>query len=71
MSRVATPTDNAIIESINGWIKDELYWDFDLKSVTDFPKFIDDYVYYFNNHRLSYKLNYKTPVQFKIEQAFA
>jgi len=71
MSRVATPTDNAIIESINGWIKEELYWDFDLKSVTDFPKFIDDYVYYFNNHRLSYKLNYKTPVQFKFEQGFA
>ncbi|MBE6706934.1 MAG: IS3 family transposase, partial [Ruminococcaceae bacterium] len=27
-------------------------------------------VYYFNNERLSSKLNYKTPVQFRIEQGF-
>ena len=37
MSKIATPTDNAVIESLNGWIKDELYWDFDLKSVDNFP----------------------------------
>lgn len=70
MSRVGTPTDNAIIESLNGWIKDEIYWDFDLNNVSDFPHFIEEYVFYFNNHRLSYKLNYQTPVQFKIEQGF-
>ena len=27
MSRVGTPTDNAIIEAINGWIKEELFLD--------------------------------------------
>ena len=27
-------------------------------------------VHYFNNERLSYKLNYKTPVQYRIEQGF-
>lgn len=32
--------------------------------------FIEKYVHYFNNERLSYKLNYKTPVQYKIEQGF-
>ena len=70
MSRVGTPTDNPIIESINGWIKEELKHDFDLKNVKSFPEFIENYVYYFNNERLSSKLNYKTPVQFRIEQGF-
>ena len=30
MSRVAAPTDNPINESLNGWIKQELYLDFGL-----------------------------------------
>ena len=33
MSRVGTPTDNPIIESINGWIKEELKHDFDFKKM--------------------------------------
>ena len=28
MSRIATPTDNPIIESKNGWLKKEMYIDF-------------------------------------------
>lgn len=28
MSRIATPTDNPVMESMNGWIKDELKFDF-------------------------------------------
>ena len=28
MSRAGTPTDNPIIESLNGWIKEELFLDF-------------------------------------------
>ena len=70
MSRVRTPTDNPVIESINGWIKEEFRYDFDLRNVQSFPEFIDDYIHYFNHERLSWKLNYKTPVQFRIEQGF-
>ncbi len=32
MSRARTPTDNPIIESLNGWIKEELYKDFKIYS---------------------------------------
>ena len=39
-------------------------------NVDNLPSFIENYVHYFNNERLSYKLNYKTPVQYKIEQGF-
>ena len=70
MSRAGTPTDNPIIESLNGWIKEEMKIDFNLKSAEGIPSFIEKYVRYFNNERLSYKLNYKTPVQYRIEQGF-
>ena len=71
MSRAGTPTDNPIIESLNGWIKEEMKIDFNLKLTESVPLFIENYVNYFNNERLSYKLNYKTPVQYRIEQGFA
>lgn len=70
MSRVATPTDNPINESLNGWIKQELYLDFGLANAEDVPKLIDDYVRYFNSSRLAYSLNYKTPKLYKQELGF-
>ncbi len=70
MSRAGTPTDNPIIESLNGWIKEEMKIDFNLKAVEGIPPFIENYVCYFNNERLSYKFNYKTPVQYRVEQGF-
>ena len=60
MSRAGTPTDNPIIEALNGWIKEEMKIDFNLISVESIQLFIESYVHYFNNERLSYKLNYKT-----------
>ena len=68
MSGVGTPADNPIIESLNGCIKEEMRKDFNLRNVDNIPLFIENYVHYFNNERLSYKLNYKTPVPYKIEQ---
>ncbi len=70
MSRVGTPTDNPIIESINGWIKEEMRTDFRFWEEDDIFKFIDRYVYYYNNDRPAYALNYKSPVQYRIERGF-
>lgn len=70
MSRAGTPTDNPVNESLNGWIKEELLIDFDLKKCDNIPKLIKEYVYYFNNIRPSYALKYKTPIQFKLESGF-
>lgn len=70
MSRAGTPTDNPVNESLNGWIKEELFVDFDLKNCDDIPKLIKDYILYFNNERPAYSLQYKTPTQFKIELGF-
>lgn len=70
MSRAGTPTDNPVNESLNGWIKEELFLDFDLKNCDDVPKLIKDYIFYYNHSRPSYALNYKTPIQYKSELGF-
>lgn len=68
MSRVGTPTDNPIIESLNGWIKEELEQDFALKESENLETLLNQYVWYYNNERPAYCLNYKTPVQFRSER---
>lgn len=71
MSRAGTPTDNSIIESLNGWIKNELYRDFKIYFADDINIAIKNYINYFNNQRLAYSLKYKTPIQYRTEQGFA
>jgi transposase InsO family protein len=70
MSRVGTPTDNAIMEALNGWIKEELRLDFGLEVARDVPKLLDEYVHYFNYERPAAALGYKSPVQYKTELGF-
>jgi transposase InsO family protein len=70
MSKVGTPTDNAIIEAINGWIKEELILDFGLETAEDVPKLLDAYAHYFNYERPAAALGYKSPVQYKTELGF-
>lgn len=71
MSRIATPTDNPVLESINGWIKDELRIDFDLKNTSNIHKLIRDYVKYYNQSRLACALQYKSPIQYRAELDFS
>ena len=70
MSKGGTPTDNAIIEALNGWIKEELYLDFGLETAEDVPGLLEEYVYYFNNRRPAAALGYRSPVQYKTELGF-
>ena len=70
MSRVATPRDNAVIESIFGWFKEFLRSDYFPGATVPIRKLLEKAVYDFNHIRPSHKLNYKTPVQFRTEQGF-
>ena len=70
MSRAGTPTDNPIDESLNGWIKDELFIDFNLKKCDDVLSLIRNYINYYNFERPMYCLNYKTPHQFKHDMGY-
>lgn len=65
MSRAGTPTDNAAMEAINGWIKAELFMDFHVTGAASVEKEIDDYILFFNEQRPAYSLSYLTPKQFR------
>jgi len=70
MSRAGTPTDNPVIESKNGWLKKEMYIDFDINNYNTIQDFIDEIVYDNNYLRPSYTLNYKTPIEYKTQSGF-
>jgi len=65
MSRAGTPTDNAAMESINGWVKAELFTDFHITSNDNVPQQIDNYIRFFNEERPAYTLGYLTPKQYR------
>lgn len=65
MSRAGTPTDNAAMEAINGWIKAELFMDFHVTGDDDVEKEVDDYIIFFNEQRPAYSLGYLTPKQYR------
>lgn len=68
MSRAGTPTDNAAMESINGWIKSELFTDFHIMGKNE-KKEIEAYIKFFNEERPAYSLGYLTPKQYKEKYA--
>lgn len=70
MSRAGTPTDNPIIESLNGWMKAELILDFGISKVSSLKKTLDQYVLYFNSEHFAAALDYKTPIQYRTELGF-
>lgn len=70
MSRAATPTDNPVIESLNGWIKAELKHNLRMHDFTDINTAIELYINYFNNNRPAWKLNYLTPVEYRTINGF-
>lgn len=71
MSRAGTPTDNAAMESINGWIKAELFSDFHLTSSENIEDQVQEYIRFFNEERPAYSLNYLTPKQYREMYFFA
>ena len=64
MSRAGTPTDNAAMESINGWIKSELFTDFHLRG-ENIEEEMAAYIKFFNEERSAYSLGYLTPRQYR------
>lgn len=65
MSRAGTPTDNGAMESINGWMKAEMFTDLHVTGTRDVKEEVDDYIRFFNEERPAYALNYLTPVQYR------
>lgn len=60
MSDPGTPTQNGAMESINGWVKTELFIDFDIKDCEDMPSQVRGYIWFFNEERPMCCLGYLT-----------
>lgn len=71
MSRAGTPTDNPVIESKNGWLKKEMYIDFDINNYNTVQEYIKDIVCDNNYYRPSYALKYKTPIEYRTQLGFS
>ena len=65
MSRAGTPTDNAAMEAINGWIKAEMFMDLHITGEKPVEQEVNDYIVFFNEQRPAYSLNYLTPKQYR------
>lgn len=65
MSRAGTPTDNAAMESINGWVKAEMFTDFHITDPDNVSEQVDEYIRFFNEGRPAYTLGYLTPKQYR------
>ena len=70
MSRIGTPTDNPIIESKNGWLKKEMYIDFNQEDYETVYDYISAIVEDHNFYRPSYALKYKTPIEYRTQLGF-
>lgn len=70
MSRAGTPHDNAVMESVFGWFKEFLRAEYLNRSNEPIQQILEKAVFEFNHFRPSFKLHYKSPVQFRIEQGF-
>ena len=65
MSRAGTPTDNAAMEAINGWIKTEIFTDLHITNNESIIQEVADYITFYNEKRPAYSLNYLTPKQYR------
>ena len=65
MSRAGTPTDNAAMESVNGWIKAEMFMGLHVTGEKSIAEEVDDYIHFFNEYRPAYTLGYLTPKQYR------
>ncbi|MBZ5962360.1 IS3 family transposase [Leuconostoc gasicomitatum] len=65
MSRKSTPVDNAPIESFFHILKANIVHHKQYESFHDFKVVVDDFINYYNNHRIKQKLNGLSPVQYR------
>jgi transposase InsO family protein len=67
MSRKGNCLDNSVIENFFGLLKSELLYLQKFDSLEHFSKELEDYIDYYNNKRIKYKLKGLSPVQYRIQ----
>lgn len=67
MSRKGNCLDNAVIENFFGLLKSELLYLREFETLEQFIQELNDYIYYYNNHRIKIGLGGLSPVQFRTQ----
>lgn len=67
MSRKGTCLDNSPMENFFGIMKQEMYYRKTYKSFNELKTAITEYIYYYNNKRIKEKLNWRSPVKYRLE----
>ncbi len=65
--RKGTCLDNSHIENFFGVIKQEMYYGKTYRSFEELKLAIEEYIYYYNNKYIKEKLNWRSPVNYRIE----
>ncbi|MCG4682642.1 IS3 family transposase, partial [Faecalibacillus intestinalis] len=67
MSRKGTCLDNSPMENFFAIMKQEMYYGQIYKSFNELEIAITNYIYYYNNNRIKEKLNWRSPVKYRID----
>lgn len=66
MSRKGNCHDNAVMENFFGLLKQEIYYGVTYNSYTELKKAIEDYIKYYNQTRIKERLNWMSPVEYRL-----
>ncbi len=67
MSRKGNCLDNAVMENFFGTLKSECFYLNQFSSLAELRKAIEDYFQYYNNERISLKLQGLSPVEYRTQ----
>lgn len=67
MSRKGNCLDNAVMENFFGTLKSECFYLNQFSSLAELRKAIEDYIQYYNNERISLKLQGLSPVEYRTQ----
>lgn len=67
MSRKGNCLDNAVMENVFGTLKSECFYLNQFSSVAELRTAIEDYIQYYNNERISLKLQGLSPVEYRTQ----
>ncbi len=71
MSRKGNCLDNAVMENFFGILKQEIYYGNTFYSFEELKSTIEEYIYYYNNKRTKQKLDYFSPVEYRLKHQAA
>lgn len=71
MSRKGTCLDNSVMENFFGLLKQEIYYGHTYHSFEELERAIRHYITYYNKHRIKAKLEWLSPVDYRLRHAVA